>query len=197
MKRLLIASVSVLALSAGAAFADSMTDITQEGSNNSASVDQANGGGTNNAWATQSGGGNATILQVDGTAIQTASITQTGNDGTYTNTVSDTLNNLTVASGAVIYQNGSTSWSPTSGSTATNTAIVSQNSNSDGALVIQGGVGGSNNAYVTQGGTGYATYDTASIVQDTGLAGAPTNTTWVNQNITTSGSNNLAMVHQH
>ena len=43
MKKLLIASVSILALSAGATFADSISEIEQQGPNNVASVDQIGG----------------------------------------------------------------------------------------------------------------------------------------------------------
>ena len=196
MKKLLIASVSVLALSASAAFAtDSTATITQDGSTNTASVEQIAGGSTNTAEVNQAGYGNVTIQQTNGGAVQSATVNQYGiDDGSATAAVTHTLTGYDVSAGAKIYQNSGLS----SGSTAANTAVVDQYSNTHGALVIQGGEGGSNDAYVYQGADSIdpSTLNTASVVQDTGTAGA-TNVATINQNTLTGGGSNLAMVYQH
>ncbi len=73
-------------------------------------------------------------------------------------------------------------------------ADVTQGSSTDGVSIIQGGYGGTNTAGVYQGAGSYNNY--VSIVQDT-TANSCDQHGQRNSELSSSGGNNLAMVHQH
>ena len=65
MKKLLIASVSVLALSTGAAYAQSASDVEQIGNSNQATINQQSGGGSNTSYVWQGYGGTGNAAYSD------------------------------------------------------------------------------------------------------------------------------------
>lgn len=78
MKKALLISASVLALSAGAAFAQSnSSDVQQIGSSNGATINQQAGGGTNTSYVWQGYNGNSNAAY-----NSSASVTQLGGTGT-------------------------------------------------------------------------------------------------------------------
>lgn len=194
MKKLILASVSVLALSAGAAFAQSNSSIDQEGSNSVARIDQIGGSGSNTSSVYQIG--------AEWGAVNVSATT--GGANAYTQTIYTGVQvNQSALSGAI------------------NSAAVNQYSNTGGVLINQGTAGGAgtNSANVNQSGNGNITnidqsvavtgstntsnvnqgvYGTSNIAytQQTGASGV-TSTSNITQNSSATGGYNLAYVHQH
>ncbi len=197
MKKLLIASVSVLALSAGAAFAQSNTSgVYQNGNGNNAGVTQQINDGTSNtsnvyqgyygngdgaynssANVAQIGGAggttSSTVVQNDG--YQSATVSQTGAAGsTQTSGISQSNYN-NYANVQQVAVAGGTQTSNVTQSGQYNTAAVSQNGPTDNSSVTQTGYGSAS----------YWGYGGVNVTQ----GGQSTNTSYVTQGSNYSGAN--------
>jgi hypothetical protein len=165
MKKLLIASVSVLALSAGAAFAGSNgSDVEQIGSTLSATVGQTiNGGSSNSSTIYQGYSGNGDPAYNSG-----ATVTQIGGAGS---TISSGIQQNDGYQNATVYQDGSKGGSQSSG--------ITQSYYGNTANVTQVSAGGSQASSVTQSGA----YNQATVSQ-AGVNDSSTvsQTGWYNNN---------------
>ena len=88
MRKTILTGASLIALAASPAFAQSTSDVNQQGDGNSATVTQENSnsvdidqiGNSNIATADQSGDGNESIIEQSGNGPNNADVTQGGED---------------------------------------------------------------------------------------------------------------------
>ena len=204
MKKLLMISVSALALSAGAAFADNSSTLNQNGDRNQATIDQAlSGGATNNSTVYQgvNGNGNAST---DGVA----DIGQIGGNGSILNSY---VQQNDAKQNAKVRQNGQKGGQQTSNITQSNSgnhadvtqttqsgtdnqqSYITQTGKNGSATVNQSGhldfssisqTGNDNNPGAFVGTTTFGTVNGGVEVTQSGTA---TNTSYVNQDSDSSG----------
>jgi hypothetical protein len=215
IRRLAIASVPVFALAAGGAFAQSSTSTVQEnGSQNSATIDQAlNTGTSNTATVNQGVGGNglsstfgqAQITQIGGLGSQISSTVQqnganqyarTNQDGSMGGTQVSTVAQSYSGNGAIVYQGTSgqldkqESYITQEGSSQVvhgNAVFVNQYGPSDKATIYQSGTGNDGHASAASPGDGptFNVYTGIMVQQEAYSA----NTSVANQYSSYSGIN--------
>ena len=170
MKKVLLISASVLALSAGAAFAQNYQSTYQNGTGNTVGVDQTGNGGSNSS----------TILQgaySSGANNSSVSVTQIGGTGSATNSYAQQDgSSLSATVSQTAYAGGSHQNSSVIQSGDSNTATVTQSAPSSSATEqssvnqSSNGYWGANNVTVNQSGVN----DSSTVNQSSGGTGGGT-----------------------